>query len=78
MIMFFYRRQEKAYNKLVLPPGNKVVVSNGTKYTPLTVKIGLRLVQILVLVSSNNPLPDDKILDWSKFKQLAGNMLKCI
>ena len=25
-----------------------------------------------------NPLPDDKILDWSKFKQIAGDMLKCI
>ena len=25
-----------------------------------------------------NPLPDDKILDWSKWKQIADNMLKCI
>ena len=25
-----------------------------------------------------NPLPDDKILDWSKFKQIAENILKCI
>ena len=25
-----------------------------------------------------NPLPDDKILDWSKFKQIADNILKCI
>ena len=25
-----------------------------------------------------NPLPDDKILDWSKMKQIAGNILKCI
>ena len=23
-----------------------------------------------------NPLPDDKILDWSKLKQIAGNTLK--
>ena len=25
-----------------------------------------------------NPLPDDKILDWSKLKQTADNILKCI
>ena len=24
-----------------------------------------------------NPLPDDKILDWSKLKQIADNILKC-
>ena len=25
-----------------------------------------------------NPLPDDKILDWSKLKQIADEILKCI
>ena len=25
-----------------------------------------------------NPLPDDKILDWSKFKQIADDISKCI
>ena len=25
-----------------------------------------------------NPLPDDKILDWSKLKQIADDILKCI
>ena len=25
-----------------------------------------------------NPLPDDKILEWSKLKQLAADILKCI
>ena len=25
-----------------------------------------------------NPLPDDKILDWSKLEQIADNILKCI
>ena len=25
-----------------------------------------------------NPLPDDKILDWSKFKQIADDILMCI
>ena len=25
-----------------------------------------------------NPLPDDKMLDWSKLKQIADYILKCI
>ena len=25
-----------------------------------------------------NPLPDDKILDWTKLKQIADDILKCI
>ena len=25
-----------------------------------------------------NPLPDDKILDWSKLKQIADDISKCI
>ena len=25
-----------------------------------------------------NPLPDDKILDWSKLKQIADDILECI
>ena len=24
------------------------------------------------------PLPDDKVLDWSKLKQIADDILKCI
>ena len=28
--------------------------------------------------SSVNSLPDDKILDWSKLKQIADDILKCI
>ena len=27
---------------------------------------------------SLNPLPNDKILDWSKLKQIADSVLKCI
>ena len=27
---------------------------------------------------SINPLPDNKILDWSKLKQIADDILKCI
>ena len=25
-----------------------------------------------------NPLPDEKILDWSKLKEIADDILKCI
>ena len=25
-----------------------------------------------------NPLPDNKILDWSKLKQIADDIVKCI
>ena len=32
-------------------------------------------VEHIILV---NPLPDDKILDWSKLKQIANDILKCI
>ena len=31
-----------------------------------------------VFFSFVNPLPDDKILDWSKLKQIADDILKCI
>ena len=27
---------------------------------------------------NSNPSPDDKILDWSKLKQIADDILKCI
>ena len=30
------------------------------------------------LEHSINALPDDKILDWSKLKQIADDILKCI
>ena len=26
----------------------------------------------------HNPLPNDQILDWSKLKQIADDILKCI
>ena len=37
----------------------------------------LNLDQFKIL-SSVNPLPDDKGLDWYKLKQIADNILKCI
>ena len=33
---------------------------------------------ILYQVSFLKQLPDDKILDWSKLKQIVDNILKCI
>ena len=30
------------------------------------------------LAGKSNSLPEDKILDWSKLKQIADNILKCI
>ena len=35
---------------------------------------GSEFTNILTL----NPLSDDKILDWSKLKQIADDILKCI
>ena len=34
------------------------------------------LLQNMIMVI--NPLPEDKILDWSKLKQIADDILKCI
>ena len=31
-----------------------------------------------IISSTFNPLPDGKILDWSKLKQVAEDILKCI
>ena len=40
----------------------------------------LQFVALLDFSRQNllNPLPDDKILDWSKLKQIADDFLKCI
>ena len=40
-------------------------------------KCGLNFVSPLSTICIN-PLPDDKILDWSKFKQIADDILKGI
>ena len=31
-----------------------------------------------MIVFGLNPLPDEKILDWSKLKEIADDILKCI
>ena len=33
---------------------------------------------VVVYVPSYDPLPEDKILGWSKLKQIADDILKCI
>ena len=35
-------------------------------------------VYILLIVTIFNPLTDDKFLDWSKLKQIADDISKCI
>ena len=36
------------------------------------------LLKVVIVWYRVNLLPDDKILDWSKLKQIADNILKCI
>ena len=38
----------------------------------------LQCLVFLEALFAFNPLPDDKILDWSKLKQIADDILKCI
>ena len=38
----------------------------------------VKKIVYIVETQSFNPLPDDKILDWSKLKQIADDILKCI
>ena len=41
-------------------------------------KISLITSNDIIIIILINPLPDDKILDWSKLKQIADDILKCI
>ena len=34
--------------------------------------------RLIIVKQVVNPLPDDKIFDWSKLKQIADDILKCI
>ena len=48
----------------------------GKKNMPLIFSLGgIKKINTLVMF---NPLPDGKILDWSKLKQIADDILKCI
>ena len=54
--------------------------------TPIKILVAMQTklknnVKVLAFYSKDthfNPLPDDKILDWSKLKQIADDILKCI
>ena len=50
------------------PPGHK---SDTLSHPGGSSKVGIVWYRV-------NPLPDDKILDWSKLKQIADDILKCI
>ena len=45
---------------------------------PLVSKMQRYVCSYFCLRKTVNPLPDDKILDPSKFKQIADHILKCI
>ena len=56
---------------------------NQPVYPSVRVSVGVSIcVQNISLCQSAcggiNPLPDNKILDWSKLKQIADDILKCI
>ena len=38
----------------------------------------LNTYRVNLSVIDLNPLPDDKILDWSKLEEIANDILKCI
>ena len=38
----------------------------------------LNRAHIIMMEYVLNPIPDDKSLDWSKLKQIADDILKCI
>ena len=52
-------------------------ISSGLKLCLLVYVMGKKH-KIYSINESFNPLPDDKILDWSKLKQIADDILKCI
>ena len=64
-------------NKLLSLKHIKNIITTKTdhnRYGYVTVSINFFMVALCFF----NPLPDDKILDWSKLKQIAVDILKCI
>ena len=37
-----------------------------------------QLFYFVIFLRKLNPSPDDKILDWSKLKEIADDILKCV
>ena len=48
-----------------------------SSFSPFSYIVLKNLIKTLV-IELVNPLSEDKILDWSKLKQIADDILKCI
>ena len=57
------------------PSGSDDIYIGQTEIVFMTIKFPAGNTQGMILI---NPLPDNKILDWSKLKQIADDILKCI
>ena len=55
----------------------KLVVWERVKYLLLHLKHS-KFRGTFIIIVTVNPLPDEKNLDWSKLKEIADNILKCI
>ena len=60
------KSEKKRLEVKLLPSKLKLTGDNFKRCFPFTTE------------SSLNPLPENKILDWSKVKQIADDIIKCI
>ena len=61
--------------------GNRLMCFGNTPlFSSLYTNMYHSLLHFIAAMHSHiiNPLPDDKVLDWSKLKQIADDILKCI
>ena len=81
-MVFFGALKFKNYvTKLILCCGYSSELSSHddcNKYLQDWRTYGLALYHTILTFNHLNPLPDDKILDWSKLKQIADDILKSI
>ena len=54
------------------------IVGKGENLVTSIFYISYNLFKDGILCKSINPLPDNKILDWSNLKPIADDILKCI
>ena len=67
------------FNQIKLLLTTKALVTFCSLYFSLIKQQNFRLLQTGNIYRQQiKPLPDDKILDWSKMKQIADDILKCI
>ena len=62
---------------IIINPLKEIVRARASSQLPTVLKFCMLPVPTVLGVSFNS-LPDDKILDWSKLKQIADDILKCI